>query len=78
MLETLTEIASQAERADMVDSTVNRPYQCAVGIKRDSKSRSARPLARRLPLRACHDKTCACKISALLKTVTESVPLVKV
>ena len=37
MLETLAEMASQAERADMVDSTVIRAHHCAVGIKRGLK-----------------------------------------
>lgn len=37
MLETLAEMASQVERADMVDSTVIRAHHCAVGIKRGLK-----------------------------------------
>jgi transposase len=47
MLETLAELAGQDRQAHMVDSTVIRAHHCAVGIKRDSRSRGARPLARR-------------------------------
>jgi transposase len=48
MLDTLAELAGQDRQAHMVDSTVIRAHHCAVGIKRDSRSRGARPLARRL------------------------------
>jgi transposase len=48
VLETLAELAGRDTAADMIDSTVVRAHHCAVGLKRDSANRGARPIAGRL------------------------------
>lgn len=48
MLETLAAVVERDVSADMIDSTVVRAHHCAVGLKRGSGIRGARPFARRL------------------------------
>ncbi len=48
MLETLAGVVERDASADMIDSTIVRAHHCAVGTKRGSAGRGARPLARRL------------------------------
>jgi hypothetical protein len=48
LLETLAEMVERDTSAGMIDSTVVRAHQCAVGLKRGSRDPGARPVARRL------------------------------